>query len=48
MRDQDNVKQAICMSCIARANETRKENGMEPLVVHPDAYEPFDENELGG
>lgn len=32
-------RQPICKTCILRANELRLKNGLEPLVIHPQAYE---------
>ena len=36
----DGVRQPICRSCIERANPRRIANGLQPVVIHPDAYEP--------
>jgi hypothetical protein len=33
------VRQPICQACVDRANPERVANGLEPIVVHPDAYE---------
>jgi hypothetical protein len=30
----------ICKNCMERANIKRKEMGMEPHFIHPDAYAP--------
>ena len=40
------VREPICRECIPEVNEMRKEAGTEPIVPHPDAYEPIDEHEL--
>ena len=40
-------KEPICAECVERANPLRKENGLEPIVPHPRAYEAepeFDED----
>ena len=36
----DGVRQAICRACIEQANPKRIANGLEPVVISPDAYEP--------
>ena len=36
----DGVREPICRDCVARANPIRKQNGLEPIWVHPEAYEP--------
>ena len=35
----DGKRQAVCRTCIERANPKRIENGLEPVTIHPDAYE---------
>lgn len=40
------VRQPICRSCVDRANPMRIKNGLDPIVVRPDAYEPVEENAL--
>ena len=40
------VREPICLACVTLANEKRKELGLEPFVIKPDAYEACDENEL--
>ena len=37
----------ICQDCIDLANEQREKMGLPPHKVHPDAYGPCDEHELG-
>lgn len=32
-------KEPVCRDCIERANPKRIENGLEPIEIHPDAYE---------
>jgi hypothetical protein len=39
-------KEPICKSCIDRINPRRIANGLDPIVPHPEAYEPCNENEL--
>lgn len=34
------VKEPICRSCVERANPIREKNGLPPIVIHPDSYEP--------
>ena len=36
----DGVRQPICAGCIERANPRRIANGLQPVVIHPEAYEP--------
>ncbi len=36
----------FCRECIEAANPTRIENGLDPIVIHQDAYEPCREEEL--
>lgn len=36
----DGVREPICRACVERANPERIANGLEPIRVHPDAYEP--------
>lgn len=33
------VREPICRECVERANPQRIQNGLEPIRVHPDAYE---------
>lgn len=37
------VRQPVCEACIVRANPQRIANGLEPVVPHPDAYEPAED-----
>jgi len=46
IRDSNNRRQPICADCIARANIVRKQNGLDPIVPLPGAYEAADENEV--
>ena len=34
------TREPVCADCIARANPKRIENGLDPIVPHPMAYEP--------
>lgn len=36
----------ICEACVESVNPSRVKNGLEPIVPHPDAYAPCEENEL--
>lgn len=36
----DGVREPICRDCVARANPRRIANGLKPIWIHPDAYEP--------
>ena len=40
----NDVREPVCRTCVERANELRKEKGMDLFTVYPDAYEPVDEN----
>ena len=40
------VREPVCRDCIEDANLKRSLRGEQPLVVHPDAYEPISEEEL--
>ena len=42
----DGVREPICLACVNVVNPRRVANGLEPIVPHPDAYEPCDESEL--
>ncbi len=39
-------RKPICRICVERANPKRKANGLDPIVLSPDAYEPIHESEL--
>jgi hypothetical protein len=39
LKDQFGERQPICRTCMDRANAKRKEMGLEPHPIHPDAYE---------
>lgn len=36
----DGVREPVCAECVKRANPMRIANGLDPIYVHPDAYEP--------
>ena len=36
----DGKREPICRACIALANPKRIENGLAPIAIHPQAYEP--------
>lgn len=39
-------REAICLECVHQINVKRINNGLPPIVVAADAYEPIDEQEL--
>jgi hypothetical protein len=39
-------KEPICWDCVEKANPRRVANGLEPIVPHPEAYAPINEEEL--
>lgn len=41
-------KEPICLECIGPINEKRVAKGLEPAIIHPDAYAACDESELPG
>lgn len=42
----EGIRQPVCRECVERVNPLRVKNGFEPIIPHPDAYEPMDEHEL--
>ena len=42
----DGVKEPICLSCVETANQERSDKGVEPFVIHPNAYAPIDADQL--
>jgi len=40
------VREPVCRECIERANPMRKQAGLPEFAIHPDAYEPINEEEL--
>lgn len=39
-------REPLCQACFNVLNEKRKQLGLEPNVLHPEAYEPLPESEL--
>ena len=39
-------REPICRDCVQRVNPTRVANGLEPIRIFPDSYEPIEEAEL--
>lgn len=39
-------REPLCERCVYLASSIREANGLEPIHVHGDAYEPCDEIEL--
>ena len=39
-------REPICLACVNHVNPKRIANGLQPIVLHPDAYWPCDESEL--
>ena len=37
--DPSGSAEPICAACVAAANPERVKNGLEPITVHPEAYE---------
>jgi len=42
----EGVRQPICRDCVERANPQRIANGLDPIEIHPEAYEPIREEDL--
>ena len=40
------VREPICRNCVEQVNPQRIKNGLDPIIPHPEAYEPIPENEL--
>jgi hypothetical protein len=40
------IRQPICRTCCERANPERVANGLDPIVIHDDAYEPEPEENV--
>ena len=34
------TREPICRDCVARVNPIRAQKGLDPIRIHPDAYEP--------
>jgi len=39
-------REPICRNCVEEANPLRIINGLPPIEINPDAYEPIHESEL--
>jgi hypothetical protein len=39
-------REPICQDCVDGVNPIRIKNGLEPIIVKPDAYEALPEDEL--
>jgi hypothetical protein len=39
----EGVREPICASCITQVNDDRRQRGLPPFVIHPDAYVAEDE-----
>lgn len=46
IRTSYGTKEPVCKQCIERANPIRKEKGLPEFTIHPQAYEPLNEEEL--
>jgi hypothetical protein len=44
--DPGGTREALCKSCITKANTYRKEHGQSEIRIRPDAYEAIDESVL--
>ena len=44
--DPDGTREAICKSCITKANVYRKKQGQPEIQIRSDAYEAIAESEL--
>ena len=42
----DGQREPVCLECVSLANPERIARGLEPIVPHPQAYEPCNEDEL--
>lgn len=42
----EGVREPICRGCVAKANPKRIANGLDPIVIHDDAYDAIPEREL--
>lgn len=40
------LREPICRACVEQANPKRIANGLEPIVIEPDAYEAVEEHLL--
>jgi hypothetical protein len=39
-------REPLCRNCVEEANPLRIKNGLPPIMINPDAYEPIHESEL--
>jgi hypothetical protein len=39
-------REPVCRDCVERVNPMRAQNGLPPIVPHPQAYEPCPEDEV--
>lgn len=39
-------REPICLACVNEANPQRVKNGLDPIVPHPEAYEPIPERDM--
>lgn len=39
-------KEPVCKTCIEVANSIKRKNSLPEFKIHPNAYEPLDEEEL--
>lgn len=42
----DGKREPVCSRCMREANDERTRRGMPLLAIHPEAYNPIEENEL--
>ena len=42
----EGVRKPVCRPCVEMVNPTRETNGLDPIPLHPEAYEPIHEGEL--
>jgi hypothetical protein len=35
-------REPLCRPCVERANIYRRDNGLPPIVIYPDSYEPLE------
>ncbi len=42
----DGHREPVCRNCVEKVNPMRIANGLDPIEIHPDAYEAISENEL--
>ena len=40
------VREPICRDCVEKYNPERIRRGLEPITIHPDAYDGIPEEEL--